>query len=88
MARCFRDEDLRADRQPEFTQLDMELAFTDADGIMGLMERLISRVFAELLGVQVRRVGCAATAAAACVGVLLLPVLCACLQRVPATPCG
>ncbi|KAF6263693.1 aspartyl-tRNA synthetase [Scenedesmus sp. NREL 46B-D3] len=53
VARCFRDEDLRADRQPEFTQLDMELAFTDADGIMGLMEQLIARCFSEVLGVQV-----------------------------------
>jgi aspartyl-tRNA synthetase len=53
IARCFRDEDLRADRQPEFTQLDMELAFTDADGIMGLMEQLIARCFSEVLGVQV-----------------------------------
>lgn len=54
IARCFRDEDLRADRQPEFTQLDMELAFTDADGIIGLMEQLIARCFSEVLGVQVR----------------------------------
>lgn len=53
IARCFRDEDLRADRQPEFTQLDMELAFTDADGIMALMEQLIARCFSEVLGVQV-----------------------------------
>lgn len=54
IARCFRDEDLRADRQPEFTQLDMELAFTDADGIMALMEQLIARCFSEVLGVQVQ----------------------------------
>lgn len=53
IARCFRDEDLRADRQPEFTQLDMELAFTDADGIMALMEQLIARCFTEVLGVEV-----------------------------------
>uniref|UniRef100_A0A383VTJ8 Aminoacyl-transfer RNA synthetases class-II family profile domain-containing protein n=1 Tax=Tetradesmus obliquus TaxID=3088 RepID=A0A383VTJ8_TETOB len=53
IARCFRDEDLRADRQPEFTQLDMELAFTDADGIMALMEQLIARCFSDVLGVQV-----------------------------------
>lgn len=54
IARCFRDEDLRADRQPEFTQLDMELAFTDAEGIMSLMEQLIACCFGEVLGVQVR----------------------------------
>lgn len=54
VARCFRDEDLRADRQPEFTQLDMELAFTDRDTIMSLMEGLIATAFSEVLGVQVR----------------------------------
>jgi aspartyl-tRNA synthetase len=74
IARCFRDEDLRADRQPEFTQLDMELAWTDADGVMGLMEQLIARCFSEVLGVQVRletaleanqsRIACSAYAAA------------------------
>jgi aspartyl-tRNA synthetase len=56
VARCFRDEDLRADRQPEFTQLDMEMAFTDRDTIMGLMEGLIAAAFSEVLGVQVREV--------------------------------
>lgn len=54
VARCFRDEDLRADRQPEFTQLDLELAFTDREGIMGLMEGLIATAFKEVLGVEVR----------------------------------
>lgn len=54
VARCFRDEDLRADRQPEFTQLDMELAWTDADGIMGLMEGLIATAFKEVAGIEVR----------------------------------
>ncbi|KAF8072660.1 aspS [Scenedesmus sp. PABB004] len=53
VARCFRDEDLRADRQPEFTQLDMELAFTDAPALMALMEGLIARAFADVLGVTV-----------------------------------
>lgn len=50
IARCFRDEDLRADRQPEFTQLDMELAFMDQDAIMGLMEHLVARIFKEVKG--------------------------------------
>ena len=44
VARCFRDEDLRADRQPEFTQLDLEVAFMDAQGIQTLMEGLIKLV--------------------------------------------
>jgi hypothetical protein len=57
VARCFRDEDLRADRQPEFTQLDMELAFTDELGIMTLMEELIATCFREVLGVEVRQAG-------------------------------
>lgn len=48
LARCFRDEDLRADRQPEFTQLDMEMAWMDQDAIMGLVEDMVARVFAEV----------------------------------------
>lgn len=51
-ARCFRDEDLRADRQPEFTQLDLETSFLDEDGIMGITENMIRGMFKELLGVE------------------------------------
>ncbi len=53
IVRCFRDEDLRADRQPEFTQLDVETSFMDEDGIMGLMEDMMRGLFAEVLGVEV-----------------------------------
>ncbi|CAK0761672.1 aspartate--tRNA ligase [Gammaproteobacteria bacterium] len=52
IVRCFRDEDLRADRQPEFTQLDIETSFLDENQIMGLMERMIHGVFREILGVE------------------------------------
>jgi aspartyl-tRNA synthetase len=52
IARCFRDEDLRADRQPEFTQLDMEMSFMSQDQIMDLNERLIAQVFKEIKGVD------------------------------------
>lgn len=53
IAKCFRDEDLRADRQPEFTQVDMELSFVDVDDIIDINERLIKTVFKEILGVDV-----------------------------------
>ena len=53
IARCFRDEDLRADRQPEFTQLDIEVSFMDRDRLLGMMERLIARLFRETIGVEV-----------------------------------
>jgi aspartyl-tRNA synthetase len=54
-ARCFRDEDLRADRQPEFTQLDMELSFIDEEQIMELVEEMIAAVFGQLLGQDLPR---------------------------------
>ena len=53
IARCFRDEDLRADRQPEFTQVDMEMSFATEDDIMTMNEGLVKKVFAEVLGVDV-----------------------------------
>lgn len=52
-ARCFRDEDLRADRQPEFTQIDMEMSFLDQDQILTLMERMLARIFKETIGYDV-----------------------------------
>ena len=54
IAKCFRDEDLRADRQPEFTQIDMELSFVDADEVMEINERLIQKIFKEVLDMDVK----------------------------------
>ncbi len=54
IARCFRDEDLRADRQPEFTQIDMELSFVDVEDVLDVNERYLKYLFKEALGVEVQ----------------------------------
>ena len=53
IAKCFRDEDLRADRQPEFTQIDMELSFVDVDDVIDVNERLLAKIFKDILNVEV-----------------------------------
>ena len=55
LARCFRDEDLRADRQPEFTQIDMELSFVDVDEIMEINEGLMVKLFKEIKGIELEQ---------------------------------
>ena len=54
IARCFRDEDLRADRQPEFTQIDLEMTFVEADDVMEIIEGLFFNIFKEVLGIKIK----------------------------------
>ena len=54
IARCYRDEDLRADRQPEFTQIAMELSFVDVDDVIDVNERLLAKLFKEVICVDVQ----------------------------------
>lgn len=54
ITKCFRDEDLRADRQPEFTQIDMEMSFTSEDEVMDVTEKLIAKIFKEVKGIDIK----------------------------------
>jgi aspartyl-tRNA synthetase len=55
IVKCFRDEDLRADRQPEFTQIDMEMSFTDSGEIMALVEGMVQKLFKDVMGITIER---------------------------------
>ena len=54
IVKCFRDEDLRADRQPEFTQIDLEMSFVDVDDVIAIQEGFLKRLFSELMGVEIQ----------------------------------
>jgi len=53
IVRCFRDEDLRADRQPEFTQVDLEMSFTDEEGVMNIFEEMMKALFGDIMGISI-----------------------------------